>query len=92
MAMAVSKDSRLALTVSADHLIGRYDLTVTNIYMYCVRSSLLIMISENPQKSGKPEGSLSLSCVAHRTKNPGNSAISIRDDGKICAVAGWDGK
>jgi hypothetical protein len=28
MAMAVSSDATLALTVSADHLIGRYDLTV----------------------------------------------------------------
>ncbi|KAJ6601349.1 WD40-repeat-containing domain protein [Mycena vulgaris] len=27
MAMRVSRDNRLALTVSADHLIGRYDLT-----------------------------------------------------------------
>lgn len=31
-------------------------------------------------------------CVAHRTKNPGNASIAIRDDGKICAVGGWDGK
>jgi hypothetical protein len=30
--------------------------------------------------------------VAHRTKHPGNSAITIRDDGKVCAVGGWDGK
>lgn len=29
MAMQVSSDSKLALTVSADHLIGRYDLTVS---------------------------------------------------------------
>ena len=28
MAMAVSRDATLALTVSADHLIGRYDLMV----------------------------------------------------------------
>jgi hypothetical protein len=28
MAMAVSMDNTLALTVSADHLIGRYDLSV----------------------------------------------------------------
>ncbi len=29
MAMAVSKDSSFALTVSADHLIGRYNLAVS---------------------------------------------------------------
>jgi hypothetical protein len=28
MAMAVSRDNHLALTVSADHIIGRYDLAV----------------------------------------------------------------
>ena len=28
MAMVVSRDSTLALSVSADHLVGRYDLTV----------------------------------------------------------------
>lgn len=28
MAMAVSRDNSLALTISADHLVGRYDLTV----------------------------------------------------------------
>lgn len=29
MAMVVSRDSSLALTVSADHLLGRYDLVVS---------------------------------------------------------------
>ena len=29
MAMTVSRDLSLALTVSADHLVGRYDLTVS---------------------------------------------------------------
>jgi hypothetical protein len=29
MAMAVSRDATLALTVSADHLVGRYDLMVS---------------------------------------------------------------
>jgi len=63
MAMKVSKDNTLALTVSADHLIGRYDLS-------------------------SPESN----CSVHRTKHPGNSSIAIRDDGRVCAVGGWDGK
>ena len=30
--------------------------------------------------------------VVHRTKYPGNGAVGIRDDGRIVAVGGWDGK
>ncbi|KAF5382082.1 hypothetical protein D9615_004317 [Tricholomella constricta] len=63
MAMRVSRANDVALTVSADHLVGRYDLTAANV-----------------------DG-----CVAHRTKHPGNGAVAIRDDGRVCAVAGWDG-
>ncbi|KAG5644377.1 hypothetical protein DXG03_008605 [Asterophora parasitica] len=63
MAMRVSHANDFALSVSADHLIGRYDLTST-----------------------KPED-----CSVHRTKHPGNGAIAIRNDGRVCAVAGWDG-
>jgi hypothetical protein len=27
-----------------------------------------------------------------KTKYPGNGAIAIRSDGRVCAVGGWDGK
>ncbi|KAF9466576.1 WD-40 repeat-containing protein [Collybia nuda] len=67
MAMRVSRANDLALTVSADHLICRYDISSVDI---------------------TPE----ITCVTHRTKHPGNASIAIRDDGKICAVGGWDGK
>ncbi|KAG8213366.1 WD40-repeat-containing domain protein [Butyriboletus roseoflavus] len=68
MAMAVSKDCSFALTVSADHIVGRYDLnTLTQI---------------EAEQSAR----------AFRTKHPGNGAISIRDDGRVCAVGGWDGR
>lgn len=69
MAMAVSRDNAFALTVSADHLIGRYDIRAAEQ-------------SENVQTA----------CVVHRTKHPGNASIGIRDDGRVCAVGGWDGK
>ncbi|PCH42454.1 WD-40 repeat-containing protein [Wolfiporia cocos MD-104 SS10] len=69
MAMAVSRDNKLALTVSADHLIGRYD----------------IQAAENAENSQAV-------CTVHRTKHPGNASITIRDDGRVCAVGGWDGK
>ncbi|KAL1759323.1 WD40-repeat-containing domain protein [Schizophyllum commune] len=64
MAMAVTRDNALALTVSADHLIGRYDLNA-------------------------PEPNAA--STTHRTKHPGNACIAIRDDGRVCAVGGWDG-
>ncbi|KIP11199.1 hypothetical protein PHLGIDRAFT_100170 [Phlebiopsis gigantea 11061_1 CR5-6] len=69
MAMAVSRTNNLALTVSADHIVGRYDLTA----------------AEDPEK-------LPTACTIHRTKNPGNGAVTIRDDGRVCAVGGWDGR
>ncbi|TFY68523.1 hypothetical protein EVG20_g3519 [Dentipellis fragilis] len=70
MAMAVSNDERLALSVSADHLIGRYDLQA---------------LESNP-------ASAETSCTIHRTKYPGNSAIALRPDGRVCAIGDWDGK
>ncbi|EGN98932.1 hypothetical protein SERLA73DRAFT_168506 [Serpula lacrymans var. lacrymans S7.3] len=70
MAMAVSRACTFALTVSADHLVGRYDLI----------------------SAGLPGVSLEDACKVYRTKKPGNAAIAIRDDGKVCAIGGWDGK
>lgn len=36
--------------------------------------------------------SIETSCTVHRTKHPGNASIALRDDGRVCAVGGWDGK
>jgi len=69
MAMTVSRDHTFVLTVSADHLICRYDL-----------------VHADSSESAKN------SSVVHRTKHPGNAAVAIRDDGRVCAVGGWDGK
>ncbi|KAK0208026.1 WD-40 repeat-containing protein [Desarmillaria ectypa] len=65
MAMSVTNDNSMALTVSADHLIGRYDLSVCRI------------VNETE---------------THRTNHPGNGVVAIRDDGRVCAVGGWDGR
>ncbi|KAF8968172.1 WD-40 repeat-containing protein [Flammula alnicola] len=67
MAMRVSRANEFAVTVSADHIVGRYDLTVDK---------------PPPEEHG----------VAHRTKHAGNGSVAIRDNGKVCAVGGWDGK
>ncbi|KAH9949985.1 WD-40 repeat-containing protein [Amylocystis lapponica] len=69
MACTVSRDGAFALTVSADHLVCRYNL----------------ITAEQPEL-------VETSCVIHRTKHPGNASVAIRDDGRVCAVGGWDGK
>ncbi|TDL25682.1 WD-40 repeat-containing protein [Rickenella mellea] len=71
MAMTVSRDSTVALTSSADHLIVRYDL----------------LKAEYASIESQGE------CfVAHKLKQAGNGSIAFRDDGRVCAVGGWDGK
>ncbi|KAJ3995642.1 WD-40 repeat-containing protein [Lentinula boryana] len=79
MAMQVSSNNQFALTVSADHIIGRYDLTVSEKVHH---GFWLISV-----KASTPDGS-----TIHRTKHPGNACIAIRDDGRVCAVGGWDGR
>ena len=27
-----------------------------------------------------------------RTKHPGNGAVAFHDDGRVCAIGGWDGR
>ncbi|KAJ3566141.1 hypothetical protein NP233_g7182 [Leucocoprinus birnbaumii] len=68
MAMKVSRQNDFAISVSADHLVCRYDVGVSNSI-------------STPQNTG----------VSFKTKHPGNSSIAIRDDGKVCAIGGWDG-
>ncbi|KAG5635284.1 hypothetical protein H0H81_011822 [Sphagnurus paluster] len=72
MAMRVSPKNDFALTISADHIVRKYDLTILHP---------LTLTWDT-----KAEG-----CVAHRTKHPGNGTIAIREDGRVCAVGGWDG-
>ncbi|KAG6820633.1 hypothetical protein H0H93_014236 [Arthromyces matolae] len=81
MAMCVSRNNDFALTVSADHLVGRYDLKVDLMFNFNLLSHQ--RLSKNEASSG---------CTLHRTKHPGNAAIAINDDGRVCAVAGWDGR
>ncbi|KAF8623672.1 hypothetical protein AX17_007370 [Amanita inopinata Kibby_2008] len=67
MAMRVSRTNDFALTVSADHIVGKYNLKDE--------------IAE-PDKS----------CTTHRTKHLGNGCIAIHDEGRVCAIGGWDGR
>ncbi|KAI0370398.1 WD-40 repeat-containing protein [Pilatotrama ljubarskyi] len=69
MALTVSMDGSFALSVSADHLIGRYSLA-------------------EAESAADPKDA----CTVYKTKHPGNASVAIKDDGRICAVGGWDGK
>ena len=90
MAMAVSVDGSVALSVSADHLVGRYDIDID------VRSYLL-----DPRHARAPltknlcyvqPDSIDSTGAVYRTKHPGNGAVAIHDEGRICAIGGWDGR
>ena len=81
MGMAVSTDSKFALTVSADPLIVRYDLDV----------GLLPIVPKSVPK--KPSKGLDENrFTKQRIKQAGNGSVTLRSDGRICAVGGWDGK
>ncbi|KAH9064031.1 WD40 repeat-like protein [Lactarius vividus] len=67
MATALSLDRSVALSVSADHLVGRYDLGL------------------NPDSNDSAG-------TVHRTKHPGNGAVAIHNEGRVCAIGGWDGR
>lgn len=66
MAMRISRQNDFAISVSADHLVCRYDLRAVTA------------LSENV-------------AAVYKTKHPGNSSITISDDGKVCAIGSWDG-
>ncbi|KAI0045871.1 WD40 repeat-like protein [Auriscalpium vulgare] len=70
MATVIALDRSLALSVSADHLVGRYDLNA---------------LHADP-------GTVDASTAKLRTTHPGNGAVALRGDARVCAVGGWDGK
>jgi hypothetical protein len=87
MAMKVSRSNDFALTISADNLVCRYNLLVralSNQTLYFFK----IIIWELQAKNSSPE----IDFIARRTKHSGNGSLAIRDDGKVTAVGGWDGK
>ena len=88
MAMAVSKDKKIALTVSADHLVGRYDLSVSCVFI----EPICILTITNNLQAAQEQDDTAAACTVHRIKHPGNGSIALRDDGKVCAIGGWDGK
>ena len=76
--MAMAVDSRLcrALSVSADHLVVRYDLTP----------------ALQPSSGAVAKTSDTNAIKSFSTGQIGNASISISADGKVVAVGGWDGQ
>ena len=87
MAMTASRDNSIALTVSADHLIGRYDIKVSAHH-----DAQQVMHSSSCQAIQEDNVDCAAACTVHKTKHPGSSSVAIHDGGKVCAVGGWDGK
>lgn len=81
MGLAISPDYTFALSVSADHLIGKYDL-VSEVRVLC--DSLLGKSPYMSKQDGKAD--------TVRTKHPGYGSIAIKHDRRVCAAGGWDGK
>jgi ASTRA-associated protein 1 len=84
MGMVISRDRTLALSVAADHFIGRYVVPVS--------FETIALFSIRPNQVLTEQGLDEVSSSSIRTKRIGNAAIAIRDDGRVCIVAGWDGK
>jgi len=49
----------------------------------CATSDVLEQTNESPPEEYG---------AAFRTKHAGNGSLAIREDGRVCAVGGWDGK
>ena len=93
MATAVSLDRSIALSVSADHLVGRYDLNVCVLLPPTYRrlgKSGTKLTHARLQAESVPN--FESAGMVYRTKHPGNGAVAFHDDGRVCAVGGWDGR
>ena len=87
MAMRAARAGDFALTVSADHIIGRYSLAVRALFtLFIATWGFTFMRVQDDTPADGQHG------VIMRTKHAGNGAIALRDDGRVCAVGGWDGR
>ena len=77
MAIAVDPQLGRAFTVSADHLIVRYDLS-----SLASTDGLAIATPGHHAQSVK----------SFSTGQIGNASLAVSYDGKVVAVGGWDGK
>jgi len=77
MAMTVDRDLKRAFTVSADHLIVRYDISSL------ASTDNLAMTTPGYHAQG---------IKSFSTGQIGNASLAVSHDGKVVAVGGWDGR
>lgn len=90
MTSAISPNQDVAITASADNLLVRYNLRVCDYSQSPTTRPIT-----SPQDAADSEAGRATQperTAVHRTKYPGNGAIAIHPNGKVFAVAGWDGK
>lgn len=88
--MTVTRDASAAFTVSADHLLVRYDLRQVSgclaRFICCVAPAM----SEAGQAIDAPSSPDLI--TRHSTSQIGNASIALSPDEQVVAVGGWDGK
>lgn len=79
MAMVVASDLSRAFTVSADHLIVRYDLSP----LHSLSPETTVVISAESAKTQLKHFS---------TGHIGHASLAMSADDRVVAAGGWDGK
>ena len=82
MSLAIETDYNQAWSVGADHLVARYGLNV-EVRQFRRPSERTLTLCFQAGKT------LSR---AYKTPYPGRASIAIRDDNRVLAIAGWDGR
>jgi WD40 repeat protein len=81
MGLALDPSGNRAWSVAGDNLIVRYDLTAeVGFRRLHLRERLSLILSQTEVRSR-----------AYKTAYPGRAGLAVRDDGRILAIAGWDG-
>jgi ASTRA-associated protein 1 len=88
MAMTLSNDYEMALSVSADHLVGKYMVFVRHFIIFVISRLMLNLLNKQDLCDEKKKKEIE----PIRTKHPGSSAVALRDDTRVCAIGGWDSK
>lgn len=90
MALTVDRQFRQAFTVSADHLLVRYDLAAAMPFLSSI-STQDPAVSSQEADTSLQDGALD-SVRKYPLKQIGNGSVAISVTGQVVAVGGWDGR